>query len=123
MIDIEKGNNMKKQLFDENFLKRQKSFLLSEKQRLINELASDSKFPEYGDTEEDNASEVTDFTEKKGIEKKLKGELVDVKIALDKIDNNLYGMCEECKKQIEKARLEAMPSAKTCITHSNKRIK
>lgn len=35
--------------------------------------------------------------------------------AIQKIDNNTYGTCDECGKQIGKARLLAMPYAQNCI--------
>ena len=37
--------------------------------------------------------------------------------ALSKIEKDTYGMCEVCGKKIEEARLEADPSAATCVLH------
>jgi len=37
--------------------------------------------------------------------------------ALRRIENNTYGKCEVCGKTIEEERLEADPSARTCIEH------
>ena len=37
--------------------------------------------------------------------------------ALSRIEKKTYGKCEVCKKIIEEARLEADPSATTCIEH------
>lgn len=35
--------------------------------------------------------------------------------ALEKIENNTYGICEECEGKIPKARLRAVPFARFCI--------
>ncbi|MEK7515944.1 MAG: TraR/DksA C4-type zinc finger protein [Patescibacteria group bacterium] len=37
--------------------------------------------------------------------------------ALKKIENGAYGKCEVCGDKIEEARLEADPSATTCVKH------
>ena len=37
--------------------------------------------------------------------------------ALKRIEKDEYGKCEVCGKKIEDARLEADPSATTCVTH------
>ncbi len=42
--------------------------------------------------------------------------LHDVDDALEKFDAGTYGTCETCGEQIAEARLEAMPSARQCIT-------
>jgi RNA polymerase-binding transcription factor DksA len=40
--------------------------------------------------------------------------------ALGNIKKGTYGKCEKCGKQIEKARLEAMPTATLCLSCSKK---
>lgn len=47
----------------------------------------------------------------------LEAKLFEINIALEKIKNDSYGICETCKNQIEVDRLEANPSAKVCIEH------
>lgn len=37
--------------------------------------------------------------------------------ALARIEKKKYGVCEVCHKKIEEARLEADPSATTCVAH------
>jgi DnaK suppressor protein len=37
--------------------------------------------------------------------------------ALKRIEKGVYGKCEVCGSKIEDARLEADPSATTCVTH------
>jgi RNA polymerase-binding transcription factor DksA len=41
--------------------------------------------------------------------------LRQVEVALQKIDDGRYGVCERCGKPIGKARLEALPYAAFCI--------
>lgn len=43
-----------------------------------------------------------------------------IKAALLKIKNGKYGKCEKCGKQIEIARLLAMPTAQYCLSCSKK---
>ncbi|MBI4802963.1 MAG: TraR/DksA family transcriptional regulator [Elusimicrobia bacterium] len=41
--------------------------------------------------------------------------LDNIEAALRKIENGTYGVCEHCKKRIEKKRLSALPSARYCL--------
>ncbi|MCX5785230.1 MAG: TraR/DksA C4-type zinc finger protein [Elusimicrobia bacterium] len=43
------------------------------------------------------------------------GELGDIEAALRKIENGTYGVCEHCKRAIEKKRIKAIPSARYCM--------
>jgi RNA polymerase-binding transcription factor DksA len=45
--------------------------------------------------------------------------LKDVDDAITKLDEGSYGRCEVCGEPIAPARLEAMPSARTCIEHAS----
>lgn len=47
----------------------------------------------------------------------LSARLVDVRRALQSFDEGAYGVCEVCGKEIEEARLEANPAARTCTEH------
>lgn len=47
----------------------------------------------------------------------LETEYNNVRRALGKIEDGGFGLCEICDKDIEEARLEAQPSARTCIEH------
>lgn len=77
--------------------------------------ATDASFQDIGDAA-DQASQ--------SIEKELLFELSDneriqldqVEAALRKIDKGTYGVCESCRKPIAKARLEALPFARYCIS-------
>ncbi|GBD34604.1 RNA polymerase-binding transcription factor DksA [bacterium HR35] len=54
--------------------------------------------------------------QKEDLEKRL--ELIDK--ALKKIENNSYGFCENCGKEIEEARLEIDPAAPYCRNCASK---
>jgi DnaK suppressor protein len=47
--------------------------------------------------------------------------LREVDDALAKFEDGTYGKCESCGEQISEARLEAMPSARLCITCASQR--
>jgi len=44
-----------------------------------------------------------------------KRKLLQIDDALDKIDENTYGLCEECGTKIPRARLKVLPFAKYCV--------
>lgn len=54
----------------------------------------------------------------------IKNDLLDlskrIKKSLFRIKTGTYGKCEKCHKDIEKARLEAMPTATLCVACSKK---
>ena len=53
------------------------------------------------------------------IQNQLENRLLDVKRALEKIDNGTYGTCEVSGEQIEETRLDANPAARTSIAHKD----
>ena len=64
------------------------------------------------------ADEIESFEENTAIFSKLDAQYNDIKTALDKIKNGTYGKCEVGGEDIPEDRLEANPSARTCIEHS-----
>ncbi len=50
----------------------------------------------------------------------LKETLDEVALALARLDDGTYGMCEVCGVAIAPARLEAMPATRFCINHANR---
>ena len=42
----------------------------------------------------------------------------ELEAALVRVEDATYGVCEVCGTQIPPARLEARPTARTCITHA-----
>jgi RNA polymerase-binding transcription factor DksA len=51
----------------------------------------------------------------------LREALGEVEHAISKLDGGSYGLCENCGRPIESARLEAMPAARLCIDCASKR--
>ncbi|MHB0997385.1 MAG: TraR/DksA family transcriptional regulator [Elusimicrobiales bacterium] len=70
--------------------------------------------PEVGDSI-DQATQSLDkeiLFELSDNERKILG---DIDAALRKMDKGTYGLCEHCKKHIEKKRIKALPSARYCM--------
>lgn len=103
-----------------------KEKLVAEKARIEDELnrigkpttnAGDfsTNFNEIGTDEEDNASEVEEYTDNLALEATLEKQLKEIIEALERMNNGTYGKCTNCDAEIPKERLLAYPSAKTCI--------
>jgi len=75
----------------------------------------DSKFPEYGDKEDENAAEVADYAARIPLEQNLEKTLRDVNKALESIKKKTYGVCKYCKKPIEEKRLKIRPTSSACV--------
>lgn len=69
-------------------------------------------------TEED---ELADRQEQFGINQAevapLEARWKEVKEALRKMEEGLYGVCDVCGEKIEEDRLDANPAARTCVLH------
>ena len=65
----------------------------------------------------DIADNIESYESKTAILKPLEIQYNDVKLALDKIKKGTYGICEVGGEEIEHARLEANPAARTCVAH------
>lgn len=46
--------------------------------------------------------------------------LVDIDAALDRLAEGTYGKCVVCGRKIPEERLEARPTARTCVEHAGK---
>lgn len=80
----------------------------------------DTKFPEIdGDTGgeilEDRAKEIEEYERLLPVEFALENRLRNINLALKKIEEGTYGICEKCGKKIPKERLAAIPEANFCI--------
>lgn len=106
-----------------------KRVLEQKKKKLEKELASiahkdpklkddyDAEFPTFGLTQssDEEALEVSAYTSRLPIEYALELKLQDTNVALVKIKKGKYGLCENCKGQINKERLKVMPEARICL--------
>jgi DnaK suppressor protein len=69
---------------------------------------------------EEEATETADLENMVAQEQRIREELADIEAALKKFDAGTFGICEKCGRQIELARLEAMPTAKLCMNDAQK---
>ena len=117
---------------DQVELEELRVMLEGEKESLEEELASHGRFQnETGDWQgnssglegeeadpNDAADQIEELVTNVPLVEELEEKHTDVSDALEKIDNGIYGLCEECEEPIPLARLKANPSARTCIEHA-----
>lgn len=73
-------------------------------------------YPESGgNSDDDNAMEVTELADEVSLVERLKNELRDTEKALAAIDKGAYGICKYCGKEIDEKRLLARPISSSCI--------
>lgn len=81
----------------------------------------DTVFPNYGDHPDENAQEVNSYEDMLPVEYTLEKDLANINRALEKIEKNIYGVCDNCGQAIDVKRLEVFPEAAICIQCANKR--
>lgn len=77
-----------------------------------------SNMPEYnhgGTNLEEESDEVEAYQNLLSQEASLENRLKEVNEALEKTKSGGYGVCENCKKDIEIERLQTYPAAKNCL--------
>ena len=95
--------------------------LTAERDRLAAQI--DSLEPSTSDSQvDDNFADLGQVAAEQGenqaLAAQLRNELAEVELALKKLDDGTYGLCETCGEPIAPARLEAMPAARFCIDHA-----
>jgi DnaK suppressor protein len=125
-IDISAGHQASFSM-NQAFLKEMETELLNEDKRLRVELEEfakqnpknmddyDTKFPNVGDKEDENAEEVDQFSTNLTLERTIESSLRDVEKALERLKKGTYGICKYCNKEIDEKRLRARPSSSSCI--------
>jgi len=73
------------------------------------------EFPESD--ENDKADRFEDFEARSSMMRTLEPRLKNILKALKNLSKESFGKCEVCKKDIEQARLEVNPAARTCKKH------
>lgn len=113
---------------DKTTLKKFEELLTKEQKRLTAELAKftkrnihnaedfDAKFPNYGDEEDENIQEVSNYSDYLALEKTVEKDLQDVNSALKKVKDGTYGICKYCNKPIDEKRLLARPASTACVS-------
>ncbi len=112
------------------FFEDMKTALAEEKLRLEAELAglahrhhrlgeADQIFagqtPSFGASEDENASEIAQYSDNLSLEQELESALRDVETATKAVANGSYGVCKYCKQDISEDRLRARPTSTSCI--------
>ena len=68
--------------------------------------------------EEANQDEVEQFVTNIGTLQELEPQLLRVEHALEKKEQNAYGVCEKCGSDIPMDRLQVAPEAEYCLEHA-----
>ena len=115
----------RRQLMDKVFLENMKTKLMEQKKTLLDSLADQSedmknlvKTVDSGD-EADVAADVIDRQLLTSIGTQDAIRLQQIENALDRINQDKYGRCIKCGKEIPEERLEVLPYALMCIQCAN----
>jgi DnaK suppressor protein len=99
-----------------------KNTLLKDREQLLDRITQDDEFDatesELSNHPADNASELTDQTMELALDSERQEELGEIDEALRRIEAGTYGKCVICEQVIPFERLEALPTANTCIDHA-----
>ena len=76
---------------------------------------SEVRMPNYGEDEDENATESTDLGINFALVREIENKLNEIVKTKEKIKNGTYGTCEKCSVEIPPARLKVMPIATFCI--------
>lgn len=103
-------------------LARTRENLLAERIRLLAEAAAlagrEREFEQGAGTGSEDADLASDLFEKElaaMLGHGVRVHLMDIDLALARIDAGRYGNCEECGEEINPERLEALPRAQRCL--------
>ncbi len=111
---------------NKQFISQRKSDLERKKKELEEQLKTfarkekgsrdnwETEFPKMNESEEDRGDEVEEYENILPVEYTLEEDLRDVNLALKRIDNGTYGICEDCNREISEERLIILPEARTC---------
>ena len=75
----------------------------------------------YGNHMADDASEAFEQAKELALHQNAKQVLVQVTDALNRFEQGTYGSCDQCGKEIDPARLKALPYATLCL-HCQQRL-
>lgn len=112
---------------DKNNKENLKNILIEKKkhkEKLIesitkNNIEVSSELSNYDNHPAELGSELFEIEHNNGLKSGQKKEIRDIDEALKKVDTDNYGICKECGKPIDLARLEILPQSKLCITCAN----
>lgn len=111
---------------DQKIVDELKIKLMEEKKSLEKELSDiakptgvpgvyETKHDEIGEGQDDNASEMEEYSDNFALENNLEKQLKETSDALSRIESGAYGVCGSCGMQLSLDRLRAYPAARKCI--------
>jgi DnaK suppressor protein len=124
IIELIAGNSKE---VDEMAGKREKlkMRLEAEKERLLTELSQTNVVERnnlgYGNHMADDATEAFEQAKDLALRQNLERLLEQVEGALVRFEAGTYGLCEQCGKEIDPARLKALPYAILCLSCQQRR--
>ena len=101
-----------------------KDTLLKEREQLLTRIQQEAEYDvaesesELSNHPADNASELTDQTMELALDSERQEAAGEIEEALRRIEVGTYGKCVICEQSIPFERLEALPTASTCIDHA-----
>jgi DnaK suppressor protein len=99
--------------------------LEAERERLLTELSQtnvvDRKNLGYSTHMADDATEAFEQAKDLALRQNLERLLDQVEDALERFEAGTYGLCEQCEKEIDPARLKALPYATLCLSCQQRR--
>ncbi|MDP3646220.1 MAG: TraR/DksA C4-type zinc finger protein [bacterium] len=66
----------------------------------------------------DAADQIEELITNVPLVEELEARHTEVEDAIEKMDQGIYGLCEDCNKPISLDRLKANPAARTCVEHA-----
>ena len=103
------------------FLKKMREKLLEMRAQLLRNTQSDlqegrEQTKDEGMDTYDIASDARDREISHILTDRDRGKLEAIDEALSRVDDNSYGLCEDCGAEIAEGRLEALPFTRLCVT-------
>lgn len=103
---------------EQNLVAECKRRLLDAKTDLLNRVRqtrNDLHFEDKGGDEADQTVRILAEAETLSLQERLRSQLLEIELALSRIENGTYGICEETEEQIEHERLLAIPWTRLSI--------
>jgi len=103
-------------MLTKEFIAGSKKKLISDRERLEKELKelTETDFGKDIDHGEEKASEAEQLEDNEGEAAEFSSRLVDIDSALGKIEDGIYGECENCHKEISERVLKIDPESRLC---------
>ena len=103
---------------EQNLVAECKRRLLDAKTDLLNRVRqtrNDLHFEDKGGDEADQTVRILAEAETLSLQERLRSQLLEIELALSRIESGTYGICEETEEQIETDRLKAIPWTRLSI--------